>query len=136
MKLYGIHLRNKETKEWAHTIKLKLEIFHKVPINRYKTKLQKLRSLFLFLNKSMYKVYNFEKSIILLFHTIDSQAKKNCIDSLYLELAERKHPECNEKYIHLVINSLKKYENPCIKILVILNRLFCRDIARYITEFL
>ena len=70
-----------------------------------------------------------------LFHTIDIQIK-NCIDSLYLELSQRKYPECNEKYIYLVIKSLRKYENPCMKILVILNRLFCSDISRYITEFL
>ena len=129
-------MRNEETKEWARIVQLKLDMFNLVPSHMYKTKLQKLRSLFLFLNKTMYKVYNFDKCIMCLFQTIERHAKKNCINSLYLELTERKHPECNEKYIHLVINSLKKYENPCIKILVILNRLFCSDIARYITEFL
>lgn len=129
-------MRNEETYEWTRIVQLKLDMFNQVPINRYKTKLQKLRSVFLFLNKTMYKVYNFDKFKMKLFRTIESHAKKNSINSLYLELTERKHPECNEKYIHLVINTLKKYENPCIKILVILNRLFCSDIARYITEFL
>ena len=135
MKLYGIHLRNKKTREWVLTTNVKLDIFIKVPLYRYKIRLQKLRSLILFLNRSMYKVYNFEKSLLKLFHTIDIQIK-NCIDSLYLELSQRKYPECNEKYIYLVIKSLRKYENPCMKILVIPNRLFCSDISRYITEFL
>lgn len=135
MKLQGSHLRNKETREWALTVKVKLGILINVPLNRYKIRLKKLRSLVLYLNRSIYKVYNFDKSIIKLFHIIDIQLK-NCIDSLNLELCKRMHPECEEKYLYLVLNSLKKYDNPCIKILVILNRLFCRDIARYITEFL
>jgi len=43
---------------------------------------------------------------------------------------------CDIKTINLLITTLNKFENPCMKIITILNKIFCYDLAREIATYI
>ena len=95
-----------------------------------------VRATFLYLNRKKKLMFGFNNKS-LKFWQISSERKKHLIHDCQGIIDNNEYNEDIRKYLVLTIKTLKKYdENYGMKIGLVLNRLFCRDISWTIYEYL
>lgn len=95
-----------------------------------------IRATFLYLNRKKKLMFGFNNKS-LRFWQISSERKRHLIHDCQDIIDNNKYTEDIRKYLGLTIKTLEKYdENYGMKIGLVLNRLFCRDISWTIYEYL
>lgn len=121
-----------EYNTWSITAKRKVD-----DVNKYcdkKIKLKKIRALYLFINRTMYKMCSFQPKMLKFWRT--TTYKKEYLIDQVRSLIGDDNINCDIKTINLLITTLNKFENPCMKIITILNKIFCYDLAREIATYI
>ena len=95
-----------------------------------------IRAVFLYLNRTKKFIFSFNNKSSR-FWQITDERKKHLIRECQGVIDNNEYTEDIRKYLTLTIKTLEKYdENYGIKIGLVLNRLFCRDISWSIYEYL
>lgn len=95
-----------------------------------------IRAFFLYLNRKKKFIFSFNNKSSR-FWQISLERKKHLIHECQCVIDNNEYTEDIRKYLGLTIKTLEKYdENYGLKIGLVLNRLFCRDISWSIYEYL
>lgn len=95
-----------------------------------------IRATFLYLNKNKKIMFGFNNKTSSFWNTVSIRKKTLIVQSQNI-IDNNEFTEDIRKYLGLTIKTLKNYdENYGMKIGLILNRLFCRDISWTIYEYL
>ena len=95
-----------------------------------------IRATFLYLNKNKKIMFGFNNKTFSFWNTVSIRKKTLIVQSQNI-IDNNEFTEEVRKYLGLTIKTLKNYdENYGMKIGLILNRLFCRDISWTIYEYL
>ena len=95
-----------------------------------------IRAVYLYLNRQKKCIFSFNNKSSR-FWLIPYQRKKHLIHECQAVIDNNEYTEDIRKYLSLTIKTLEKYdENYGMKIGLVLNRLFCRDISWNIYEYL
>jgi hypothetical protein len=99
-------------------------------------KCKSIRAVYLYLNRTKKCIFSFYNKSSR-FWQITYERKKHLIQECQAIIDNNEYTEDIRKYLGLTIKTLEKYdENYGIKIGLVLNRLFCRDISWSIYEYL
>ena len=95
-----------------------------------------IRATFLYLNRKKKFIFSFNNKSSR-FWQISFERKKHLIHECQRVIDNNEYTEDIRKYLGLTIKTLEKYdENYGLKIGLVLNRLFCKDISWSIYEYL
>ena len=95
-----------------------------------------IRAVYLYLNKTKKCIFSFNNKSSR-FWQITCERKKHLINECQAIIDNNEYTEDIRKYLGLTIKTLEKYdENYGLKIGMVLNRLFCKDISWTIYEYL
>jgi acyl-ACP thioesterase len=121
-----------EYNQWSILIRGKIK-----EVDKYRNKnqkLQKIRAIYLLLNRTRYKMCSFQPKMLKFWRTT-TYKKEYLLDQVRSYINDN-NINCDIKKVNLLITTLNKFENPCMKIIIILNKIFCYDLAREISTYI
>lgn len=121
-----------EYDQWNIVIRRKMKELDKS--RDKKMRLQKIRAIYLLLNRTRYKICSFQPKMLKFWRTTNYK-KEHLIDQARSLIGDD-NQNCDIKTINLLITTLNKFENPCMKIIITLNKKFCHDLAREIATYI
>jgi hypothetical protein len=123
--------------QWSIAIKKKVNRINTLTCKE--TKIKEVRSLYLFINNTKYQMCCFDQKSMIFWRTADIK-RHEIIQQLnhdFANVSKKKiGPLCDVKRISMLITTLKKHENPCISIVILLNNVFCHDLVREIIKYI
>ena len=123
-----------QRQQWRITVKNKINIINRETCKD--TKLRQVRALFLFINNTRYQMCSFDPKSLKIWKTTERK-KHQLIEQLYTNYTKKGViPFCDVKRISMLITTLKKFENPCVEIVIVLNKKFCHELVREITQYI
>jgi hypothetical protein len=124
-------------KQWSTGLKNKVDRINALTCKE--TKIKEVRSLYLFINNTKYQMCCFDQKSMRFWRTADIK-RHEIIKQLNHDFAnvskKEISPLCDVKRISMLITTLKKHENPCISIVIMLNKKFCHDLVREIIKYI
>lgn len=101
------------------------------------TKVQLVRSYFLFINRTKSTVFSFSPDVYRYWNVLLNK-RIYLLDCIRTALdTDKRINKKEKKYLQLTIKTLEKYDNRYgEKILLVLNRYFCNDLVREICEYI
>jgi len=123
--------------QWRKAVKKKVNSINALTCKE--TKIKEVRSLYLFINNTKYQMCCFDQKSMRFWRTADIK-RHEMIQQLNHDFAnvskKEISPLCDVKRISMLITTLKKHENPCISIVIMLNKKFCHDLVREIIKYI
>jgi len=104
-----------EYNQWSILIRGKIK-----EVDKYRNKnqkLQKIRAIYLLLNRTRYKMCSFQPKMLKFWRTT-TYKKEYLLDQVRSDINDN-NINCDIKKVTLLITTLNKFENPCMKIIII-----------------